>query len=165
MTNITPGAKVRVIGVGNILLKDEGVGVRVAEELRKKSWSSSVEVIDGGVAGFGLLDFFEEATQILLIDAAEMNQPPGTVVRFTADEIRREAGSPKFSMHDIGLPDVLELARHLDSPPRSIVIFGIQPKEISWGLGLSPEVEAVVPKVLEMVLEELGQVGIHPQDE
>lgn len=165
MINNSPGAIVRVIGVGNILLKDEGVGVRVAEELRKKRWPPSVEVIDGGVAGLGLLDFFQEATHIILIDAAEMNQPAGTVDRFGADEMRWEGGGPKFSMHDIALPEVLELARHLARPPQRVVIFGIQPKEISWGLGLSSEVEAAVPQVLEMVLGELAEAGFRPEDE
>lgn len=156
------GRRVRLIGVGNILLKDEGVGVRVAEELKKKHWPSSVEVIDGGVAGFGLIDFFLESAKVFLIDAADMNLPPGTIRRFAADAIRLPEEAPKFSMHDVSLLEVLGITRALDSSPRPIIIIGIQPKEISWGMELTPEIQAVVPKAVGMILQELEKDGIHP---
>ncbi len=162
MGNFAAGGKVRLIGVGNILLKDEGIGVRVAEELKKKHWPSSVEVIDGGVAGFGLIDFFLESTKVFLIDAADMNLPPGTIRRFAADAIRLQEEAPKLSMHDVSLLEVLGITRALDSSPREIIIIGIQPKEISGGMELTPELQAVVPKVIEMVLKELEKDGIHP---
>ena len=82
-----PAGKIVIIGVGNLLLKDEGVGVHVAQELQKKSLPSAVEVHDGGVAGIGLLDFFPGASKVLLIDAAEMNLEAGAVVRFTPEEV------------------------------------------------------------------------------
>ena len=162
MGNFAAGGKVRLIGVGNILLKDEGIGVRVAEELKKKHWPPSVEVIDGGVAGFGLIDFFLESTKVFLIDAADMNLPPGTIRRFAADAIRLQEEAPKLSMHEVSLLEVLGITRALDSSPREIIIIGIQPKEISGGMELTPELQAVVPKVIEMVLKELEKDGIHP---
>lgn len=150
-----PAGKIVVIGVGNLLLKDEGVGVHVAQELQKRGLPSAVEVHDGGVAGIGLLDLFPGVSKVLLIDAAEMNLDAGALVRFTPEEVAGKVGGPRFSAHDIGLLEVLELARALDQCPPEVVIFGIQPKEISWGTELSPEVQASIPKITEAVLREI----------
>src|SRR5512147_954276 len=129
-----------IIGVGNLLLKDEGVGVHAVRELRQKALPAGVEVLDGGVAGIGLLDFFPGAQKLVLIDAADMNLAPGTVVRFTPEEIRSLPGGPKFSAHDVGLLEVLELASALGQSPPEVVVIGVQPGEISWGTDLTPEV-------------------------
>ncbi|MBI5968513.1 MAG: HyaD/HybD family hydrogenase maturation endopeptidase [Deltaproteobacteria bacterium] len=147
--------KVRIIGVGNLLLKDEGVGVQVARELQKNDLPSGVEVFDGGVAGIGLLDYFREASKVLLIDAADMNLKPGAVVRFTPEDVREEKIGPRFSSHDVGLLEILRLAKALEQCPQEVVIIGIQPKEISWGTDLSPEVQASVPRAIEAVLKEI----------
>jgi hydrogenase maturation protease len=147
--------KIVVIGVGNLLLKDEGLGVHAVQELRKRSLPCGVEVFDGGVSGVGLLEFFPGARKVVLIDAADMNLPPGTVVRFTPGDLRSRGGTLKFSAHDVSLPEVLELARALGRCPPEVVIIGGQPKEISWGTDLTPEVRASLPKVLEAVLGEM----------
>jgi len=149
------GGKTLILGVGNLLLKDEGIGVHVARELQKKILPAEVEVCDGGVAGIGLLDFFREASKLLLIDAAEMSLKPGTVVRFTPENVKDLSGGVKFSTHDVGLMEVLNLAKALRRCPEDVIIIGIQPKEISWGTNLSPEVEAAIPQVVEMVLKEI----------
>jgi hydrogenase maturation protease len=147
--------KIVIIGVGNLLLKDEGVGVHVAQELQKKDLPSAVEVHDGGVAGIGLLDFFQGASKVLLIDAADMNLDAGAVVRFTPEEVAGKIDGPRFSAHEVGVLEILDLARALDQYPPEVVIFGIQPKEIAWGTELSPEVQASIPKAVEAVWEEI----------
>jgi hydrogenase maturation protease len=157
-----PARKIVIIGVGNLLLKDEGVGVHVVQELQKKGLPSVVEVHDGGVAGIGLLDFFPGASKVLLIDAADMNRTAGTLVRFTPEEVAGKVERPRFSAHDIGLLEVLELARAIDQSPPQVVIFGIQPKEISWGTELSAEVQASIPGVMEAVLREIAQAPPNP---
>jgi hydrogenase maturation protease len=149
--------RVVIIGVGNLLLRDEGVGVHVAQELQKRSLPCRVEVIDGGVAGMGLLDLFGGAQKLLLLDAAEMNLEPGAVVRFTPDDVRFQAGKVKLSAHDVGLLEVLELARALGQCPPEVIIIGIQPKEISWGMDLTPAVQAAVAKVVDLVLKEIDR--------
>jgi hydrogenase maturation protease len=154
-----PAGKIVIIGVGNLLLKDEGVGVHVAQELQKKGLPSAVEVHDGGVAGMGLLDLFGGASKVLLIDAADMNLEPGAIVRFTPEELVSEKSGPRFSAHDVGLLEVLELARALGNCPPEVVIFGIQPKEMSWGTELSAEVRASIPKVTDLILKEINQVS------
>jgi hydrogenase maturation protease len=151
--------RIVIIGVGNLLLKDEGLGIHVVRELEKKALPPGVEVLDGGVAGIGLLDLFQGARKLVLVDAADMNRAPGTVVRFTPDDIRSRPGNPKFSAHDVGLLEVLELARALGQCPPEVVIIGVQPKEISWGMDLTPEVQASLPQVLEAVLKEIDRIA------
>jgi len=148
-------AKIVIIGVGNLLLKDEGVGIHVIEELQKEDLPSEVMVLDGGVGGIGLLDFFRGASKVLLIDAADIDLEPGAVVRFSPEEVKGKKESPRFSAHEVGLWEVLELAKALDHYPPEVIIIGVQPKEISWGTDLTPEVQAAVPKVLEAVFKEI----------
>jgi len=145
-----------IIGVGNLLLRDEGVGVRVAQELQKRTLPAGVEVCDGGVGGIGLLDYFREASKLLLIDAAEMSLKPGTVARFTPQEVKDFGSGVRFSTHDVGLAEVLKLAKALGLCPPEVVIIGIQPKEISWGEELSPAIQASIPQVVEMVMKEIS---------
>jgi hydrogenase maturation protease len=147
--------KTVIIGIGNPLLKDEGVGIHAVRELREKALPAGVEVLDGGTAGIGLLDFFPGARKVIFVDAAEMNLSPGTVVRFTAGEIRSQPGKAKFSAHEVGLLEVLEIAGALGQSPSEVVIIGVQPKEISWGTDLTPEVHGSLPRVIEMVLKEV----------
>jgi hydrogenase maturation protease len=149
----------RIIGVGNLLLKDEGVGVQVAQELQKRTLPAGVEVCDGGVGGIGLLDYFREASKLLLIDAADMGLKPGAVMRFTPREVKDPGSGVKFSTHDLGLAEVLKLAQALGHCPE-VVIIGIQPQEISWGAELSPPIQASLPRVLEMVMREISSTFI-----
>lgn len=147
--------KIVVIGVGNLLLKDEGAGIHVLQALEKKNLPPGVQLFDGGVSGIGLLDFFQGASKALLIDAADMNRKPGTVLRFTPEDLRAQAQEIKFSVHDIGVAEVLELAKALGQSPEEVVIIGIQPKEIDWGTDLTPEVQASIPEVLQIIQEEI----------
>lgn len=150
--------KIAVIGVGNLLLKDEGIGVHIVRELQQKSLPAGVEVRDGGVGGLDLLDILEKASHALLVDAADMGLAPGSVRRFKPDEVQAGGDAPRFSSHDVGLLDVLKLAQALNRSPEEVVIFGIQPKEITWSTELSPEVRAAVPEVIEMVIAEIKRI-------
>jgi hydrogenase maturation protease len=151
-------AKIVVIGVGNLLLKDEGVGVHVIRELRTRSLPPDAEVRDGGVGGIDLLDTLDRASHAVLVDAAEMGLEPGAVRRFRPDQVQPGPNAPRFSSHDIGLLEVLQLAQALGRSPEEVVILGIQPKEIDWSTELSPEVRAAVPKAVEMVLAEIKRI-------
>ncbi len=148
--------RMTIIGVGNLLLKDEGVGVRVARELQKRALPQEVEVCDGGVGGIGLLDYFRGTSRLLLIDAAEMRMKPGAVFRFTPREIKDFGPGIKFSTHDMGLAEVLKLAHALGLCPEEVEIIGIQPQEISWGEELSPAVQASFPQVVELIMKEIS---------
>jgi len=151
-----------VLGIGNILLGDEGVGVRIVEALRacidasrrERAMPEDVEVADGGTGGADLVDLMAGRRKVIVIDAAEFDGRPGDILRFTAADLGRREGIG-LSLHDLGLAEALTMMRHLGCAPEEVVIFGIKPKRIAPGLDLTAEVAAAVPKAVERVLEEL----------
>ena len=143
-----------ILGIGNILLSDEGVGVRVIEQMQKMHLPDDVEVIDGGTAGADLLDVLAERRKVIVIDAVQADCEPGTVLRFTADDLTQPDGVG-MSLHELGLGEALTMTRKLECAPEDVVVFGIKPKDISCGLELSEEIAASVPKVIELVLAEI----------
>ncbi len=145
---------VLVLGIGNILLRDEGVGVRVIEQMQKIHLPDDVELVDGGTAGADLLDVLAERRKVIVIDAVQADCEPGTVLRFTADELVRPDGVG-MSLHELGLGEALIMTRQLECAPEDVVVFGIKPKDTGCGLELSEEIAALVPKVIELVLAEI----------
>ena len=143
-----------VLGIGNILLRDEGVGVRVIEQMQKMHLPDDVELVDGGTAGADLLDVLAERRKVIVIDAVQADCEPGTVLRFTADELVRPDGVG-MSLHELGLGEALIMTRQLECAPEDVVVFGIKPKDTGCGLELSEEIAALVPKVIELVLAEI----------
>ncbi len=145
-----------VLGIGNILLRDEGVGVRVIEQMQKIHLPDDVELVDGGTAGADLLDVLAERKKVIVIDAVQADCEPGTVLRFTVDDLVRPDGVG-MSLHELGLGEALTMTRQLKCAPEDVVVFGIKPKDTVAGLELSEEVEASVPKVVELILAEIGK--------
>ena len=152
---------VLVLGVGNILLSDEGVGVKAVEELQNRyDCSDAVEIVDGGTSGFELLTFFEERSHILIIDAVKTGNKPGTIVRIDDPPAFLQK---KISPHQIGLSDVLAIAAITDNLPRNTTLFGIEPKRLSTGLDLSTEIARNLSRLVEMVVSELKDIGVDVQ--
>ncbi len=145
-----------VLGIGNILLRDEGVGVRVIEQMQKMHLPDDVELVDGGTAGADLLDVLAERRKVIVIDAVQADCEPGTVLRFTADDLVQPDGVA-MSLHELGLGEALKMTRQLGCAPRDVVVFGIKPKDTGCGLELSEEVEASVSKVVELVMAEISK--------
>jgi len=144
-----------ILGVGNLLLRDEGVGVHVISALRDRELPDDVELWDGGTAAFDLFDTLAGRRQVIIIDAVRAGSEPGTIFRFTPEDIS-VSREQLTSLHQVGLLETLNVAENLlDSAPQEVIILGVEPKEIGWGLELSAEVEAAVPKVIELVIEEL----------
>jgi hydrogenase maturation protease len=148
-----------VLGVGNILLQDEGIGVRVVEQLQEAyAFPEEVQVLDGGTMGLDLLYYLEEVDRLLVVDAVDARQPPGTVVRLTDGQIPALLGR-KLSPHQIGLADLLSVAGLRDLMPRETVLIGVQPASLETDLSLSPIVSAQLPSIVDMVIEELKRWG------
>ena len=116
-----------VLGVGNLLLSDEGVGIHVVQRLQEMSLPSGVEVIDGGTGGFELISHFSGKKKVIIVDAVRGDDEPGTILRFTADDLSI-AWRPTFSAHQTGVEGLLHFSKELTSPPQ-IVFIGIIPKE------------------------------------
>ena len=148
--------RVLILGLGNLLLGDEGVGVQVAEELKGLELPNGVAVVEGGTGGLGLIGLMEEYQKVIIVDAADMGCPPGRVVRFTPLEAQLKTAEAPLSLHQIGLGEVLALAEALEVAPAELVIIGIQPSRVEMGAGLSPEVERAIPKIIRIILDELS---------
>lgn len=142
---------VRIIGVGNPLMGDDGVGIAAAGRLSALPLPAGVEVMDGGTGGLTLLELMAGAETVLLIDAVAMGKPAGSIVCFSADEIdpEEEAG---LSLHETGLPAVFALGREMGLLPPRIVVFGVEPAVVERRLGLSPVVAAALESLVEQVL-------------
>lgn len=152
---------VLVLGIGNLLLSDEGAGVKAVEELQNRyDCSDAVEIVDGGTSGSELLSYFDDRSHILIIDAVKTGNQPGTIVRVDDPPAFFQK---KISPHQIGLADVLGLAAITDNLPRNITLFGIEPKQLSTGLDLSPEVARNLSRLVDMVVAELKSIGIKVQ--
>jgi hydrogenase maturation protease len=149
-----------VLGVGNILLSDEGVGIRVVERLLARYLlPPEVEVIDGGTMGLDLLGYFQDRSHVLLIDAVKSGRPAGTVSRLELTDPSAHFRT-RISPHQIGLSDVLAIAAVTDGLPPHMVLFGIEPARLDTGLELSPEAAASLDPLTGMVAQELAALDI-----
>ena len=146
--------RVLILGLGNPLLGDEGIGVRVVEELKGRELPDGVAVVEGGTAGLGLIGLMEGYQRVIIVDAADMGRSPGCVVRFTPLEAQFKTAEAPLSLHQIGLGEMLALAEALEVAPAELVIIGIQPSQVEMGARLSPEVERAIPQIIRTILDE-----------
>ncbi len=154
MTPADSVKKVLILGVGNILLRDEGLGVRVVEKIRsERRLPDDVEVLDGGTLGLMLVPYLEGRKAIFIVDAIDRGGRPGEILCVEGDDIDEVYNSRKLSTHQRGLREVLALSRLQDFLPERVCLFGIQPQSVDVGLELSEPVSAGVDKVIEMLLE------------
>jgi hydrogenase maturation protease len=130
------------------------VGPRVVAELTRRGLPEGVTALDGGTGGLDLLNVLEGWERVVVVDAADVGCEPGQFVRFSPQEVRLSRTASALSLHHAGLAEALALAQALDQPLPEIVIFGVQPVQVGWGEGLSPAVEAMLPALIEAVLEE-----------
>ncbi len=144
-----------VLGVGNVLLGDEGIGVRAAETLRPRV-PAGVRVLDGGPLSPELLPDVEDASHLLVLDCIDAGLPAGKVLRLDGTKLPEES-SPHLSPHELGLKDLLALAALHGRAPREVVVMGIQPARIEPGLDLSPEVAASLPRLVDEALAVLAR--------
>lgn len=154
--------KTLVLGLGNILLGDEGVGVRVVERLLALyDFPQGTQVMDGGTLALDLLPYVEDAERLLVIDAVDIRAEPGMVVRIADEEVPAFL-SVKVSSHQMGLADILAAARLRGHFPSQLVLRGVQPGVTDTTLALSPRVAAQVNVLVDAVLGDLSQWGIKP---
>jgi hydrogenase maturation protease len=150
-----------VIGVGNLLLKDEGVGVHVVQAMQKASLKSKDEltIIDGGTCPDTFYLLPQGLDKLIIVDAVRGGGKPGTLYRFTPQDIVFRRGTVT-SLHQLGVAEGLNMIEHTGLNPQEVVIIGVEPKEIDWGLEMSPELQQRVPQIIELVRKETGVAGI-----
>lgn len=144
-----------VLGLGNTLLSDEGVGVHVVEALQADGLESEqLSLLDGGTLSFSLAAPMAEAEQLIVVDAAELGEAPGTIRVFENDAFDDFLGSHrKHSVHEVGLLDLLAISRLTDAMPSQRALVAIQPQSLSWGEQPSPDVATAISPACEQVLQ------------
>jgi hydrogenase maturation protease len=152
--------KAVVLGIGNTILSDEGVGVRAAEALLERyDPPANVEVIDGGTAGMELLEPLSNLDLLIVLDAVKRGQPPGSMVKLAGAEVPVFFRS-KLSPHQISICDVLASLEFIGDKPKDMVLIGVEPDSLELGLELTPVVAARIPEMVDIAVAELAARGI-----
>jgi hydrogenase maturation protease len=152
--------RILVLGLGNILLKDEGLGVRAVERLAARyRLPPEVQVMDGGVMGLDLLPHLEGVSHLLITDAVQIGRLPGSLVRLEGEAIPATL-SLKMSMHQVGLQELLALAGFQGTLPEQVVLWGLEPASLEWGLELSAPVAAQIDALVDAAVGELRAWGV-----
>lgn len=145
-----------VLGLGNTIMSDDGVGPKVIEILRQTAdLPDFVKLLDGGTLGLDLLPYLEGTVRLIIVDAVEIGKEPGTVVRLAGDEVPI-ALETKLSPHQMGMKDLLAVARLMGDLPDEIVLIGIQPLLLEMGTELTLPVAAALPELVALVQAEIS---------
>lgn len=151
--------KILVLGIGNVLMTDEGLGVRALEAVRDGYCPlPGVRCVDGGTMGLALLDLIKEFPSIIVIDAVKSGSKPGTILTICGKDIPASAGI-RPSAHGLGIKEMMTLAEFEGFHP-DITVIGMEPKDVSPGLGLTPLVKKRLLSLVEAVIEEIRRLGI-----
>jgi hydrogenase maturation protease len=143
-----------VIGVGNTILSDEGVGVHAARLLQADPRvPAGVTILDGGTIGLELIPYASDASRVLLLDAINSGKAPGTLARMTGRDLLGTTGG--WSAHQLGVVDLIAALSLMSTSPQEIVVLGVQPANTDWGTSLSPEVEAALVPIVDAALAQL----------
>jgi hydrogenase maturation protease len=157
------GGEILVIGMGNVLMQDEGIGVRAVEELEARyRLPGRVRVIDGGTTGMELFEPMRHADCLVIADAVNADRPPGTLLRIANEEIRAFFQT-KLSNHQLGLSDLLALLAFKGETPRHVAIIGMVPHRLENRLGLSAPAFAGLDAMVAMLVEELARLGVQAE--
>lgn len=152
--------KIVVLGLGNTLRRDEGLGVHAMERLYERYvLPPTAQLVDGGTLGLELLCYLEDADRALVLDAALTDGPPGTLLRVAGDEIPAYLGL-RISPHEVGLADLLAVAQLRGSAPEEIVVLGMQPEALELGADLSDAVSQRLDDLVAAAIQELARWGV-----
>ena len=142
--------KVVIMGIGNLLLKDEGIGVHALHALKRENeLPENVELVDAGTSTLDALQMFDDLDRLIVIDAVKGGGKPGTIYKFKPGETC-SANRATTSLHQLGFIEALSIAERLGKAPRDVIIIGVEPKEVSSGLELSPEIAEKIPKIIQL---------------
>lgn len=153
-------SRILVLGIGNLLNTDEGVGVHAVRRIKEQVGEvDGVAIEDGGTLGLNLLPLVEDATHLLILDAVNAGQPPGTVVELRKEEIPLYGGF-RLSQHQLTFQEVLGLALIRGRLPEYLHLIGVQPNSLEIGVGLSDKVMDALPEVTKRSLKVLSGWGV-----
>ncbi len=150
--NTSKMMKTIILGVGNELMSDEGIGVHVVRKLMNMQLPDGVEAIEGGTDGFGLLNLITEADRMIVIDTLKGGSKPGTIYKFDIEDAPSTPDMFKTSIHQIGILEVIHLSGLIGKTPATTVI-GVEPATLSMGMELTDDLRRKIPKVIEIVMD------------
>lgn len=152
---LEPRAPLLVMAVGNILRQDDGFGEEVLDRLAELELPEHIELFNAGTSAIDLMEVFADREQLVVIDAVRGGLAPGTLYRFTPDQV--EAGVlPMNSLHQVGLLETLKIGELVDCKPLATTVIGVQPEATGLGIGLTPKVAEAVEGAVRLVLKEIG---------
>jgi hydrogenase maturation protease len=159
MTTSGSSASLLVLGLGNVLCSDDGLGVAAIELLtRRFRIPEHVRVLDGGTLGLSLLSQIRASEDVILVDAIAGAGPPGTFIRLDG-ELVAPAVRTRLSCHQIGVADLLSVLEILDAYPRRLILLGLVPRTLELGLGCSPEIESQLDDLVGRIVDEARRLG------
>jgi hydrogenase maturation protease len=148
--------RIAIMGIGNLLLKDEGIGVHVVQILQERNnLPDHVEIVDAGTAALDVLQMLGQVDRLIVIDAVKGGCEPGTLYKFKPDDIR-STNRATTSLHQLGFIEALNIVEKLGNAPRDVTIIGVEPKEIEIGLELSAEIAGKIPQIVQLIQEMLA---------
>lgn len=149
------GKKTLILGLGNVLQKDDGVGVHVVQYMQQQNINlpTNVDVMDGGTAVFNLIPYMIDYDKLVIVDAVKVDDRPGSVYKFNGHHLK--AQSPQVSLHEMGIAEVLKILKIQGHSPE-VEVIGIVPEDIlSLDSALSPSVQESIPKVVDLILDSI----------
>jgi len=160
LDSLNSDSDVTILGIGNLLMGDEGVGIHVIQTLQNSyTFFPSVNLIDGGTTGLDLIPYFEECNKMIIIDAVDSQEKPGYIAILRNEEIHYRFNT-KLSLHHAGLSDVLSIIKLQDIAAPDMTLIGVQPEVVEMGLDLSTTVENKMQDILKIIVDKLEEWGI-----
>jgi len=142
-----------IIGIGNILLQDDGVGIRVIEQLENEILPSTIELVDGGTSTLDTLGFFLDYKKVIIVDCLKAGLEPGTIYKIRPEDIK-DYKKENLSIHDVQILEVVKMANMMDKYPE-VIIFGIEPEKISLNLEMTEIMISKIPEIICIIKKEL----------
>jgi hydrogenase maturation protease len=151
MNHVHTPVAIAVVGLGNVLQQDDGIGVHAVNRLRERDrLPAVVRILDGGTLGLSLLPYVDDATHVLMVDAVRMGRPPGTIVRLDGVAFSMER-LPSLSVHEAGVIDLIGALNFARTDAPTITVFGVEPQVIDWGTEMTPPVAAQLDTLVHLV--------------
>ncbi len=144
--------KILIVGIGNLLCRDEGIGVHIIQEMEKMQLPNHIELLDIGTSTMDLISYLEGVKKLIVLDAMKLGEAPGTIYRCKPEDLLPKGEGP-VSLHDIGVIETLTMAKKMGMEIDTVII-GVEPKVLDWGMELTEEVKIKIPAIIDVVLKE-----------
>ena len=147
-----PTDKILIVGIGNVLCRDEGIGVHVIQEMEKMELPGHIDLLDIGTSTMDLISYLEGVNKMIVIDAMRVGEPAGTIYKCGPEDLLPKEEGP-VSLHDIGVLETLTMAKKMGKKIQTVII-GVEPKVLDWGMELTDELKNKISTIISIVLKE-----------